>query len=226
MFERYGNRVREAMASRKLAELPRMRMTVIGLIVCTSGVILVAALDPPDGKPPEFHFTAENGMVTVFSAGFLFCAAAFSIGAASIVVRLGIEGRWTWLIMAAGFGFFALDELLQFHERAGYKLEKMIAVESFRKWNDLIVILYGLIAIPILVLVFPILAQRRLVLELFAVAFLCFVVHTAIDSLAEPPSTTSHIAEESSKLFSGAFLMLGSFVGFLGLVWQLQRVEK
>ena len=84
-------------------------------------------------------------------------------------------------------------------------------------WNDVIVILYGVVALPVVLALLPDILRYRMVLELFVIAFVFYVLHTLIDSTQEPYTTTSVILEESAKLFCGAFLALGAFIGFLGV---------
>ena len=62
----------------------------------------------------------------------------------------------------------------------------------------------------------PSLIRFPLVAEFFATGFVFYVIHTAIDSIVEPRTTTSIILEESAKIFSVEFLAMGVFVGFLG----------
>ncbi len=59
-----------------------------------------------------------------------------------------------------------------------------------------------------------------MVLEMFAIAFVFYGIHTFIDSTAEPRTSASAMLEESAKLLSGAFLVIGTFIGFVGVLWK------
>ena len=125
-----------------------------------------------------------------------------------------------WFVLALGFAFLSFDELLQFHERAGRLLKRFGSSDPFRNWNDIIVILYGVVTLPILITMLPGLMRWRMVLEMFAIAFVFYGIHTFIDSTNEPPTTASIILEESAKLLCGAFLVIGTFMGFVGVLWK------
>ncbi len=84
--------------------------------------------------------------------------------------------------MALGFGFLALDELIGFHERLGIIIGYYAYSSVFRNWNDVIVILYGVIALPFIVVFLSHIMRHRMLLELFIVAFIFYSLHTLIDS--------------------------------------------
>ena len=135
------------------------------------------------------------------------------------LVRAKDRRIWFWLVMTVSFAFLAFDELLQFHERIGRVVERIAAPGIFRSWDDIIVIAYGVVALPALIAFLPSLIRYRMVFEMFAVAFVFYGIHTLIDSTSEPPTAVSVILEESAKLYCGAFLALGAFVGFIGVLW-------
>ena len=165
-------------------------------------------------------------MITVLSGYYLVAAACFSMASFIVLVRAQEGGSWLWLVLAICFTFFAFDETLTFHEWVGSIIDDRADSGGFRNWNDVIVLTYGLVALPIMVAIFPILLRYRMVAELFVIGFSFFAVHTLIDSTQEPPTTISHILEESAKLFCGANLALGAFVGFLGVLWNFPAISS
>ena len=111
-----------------------------------------------------------------------------------------------------------MDELLEFHERFGRYLDGRHLTglaSSFRGWNDIVVIAYGIAALVGLVFFLPTALKYPRFLELIGVAFFFYLIHTVIDSTQEPPTTTSVVLEESAKLLSSAMLAVTQYVGVL-----------
>lgn len=131
----------------------------------------------------------------------------------------GLLHRSFWLLAAAALGFFALDELLSFHENMDIWIAGMYtgSTHFFRNWNDVIVIGYGVAAVGALVFFLPEILKYPGFGELLVVAFALYGIHTIIDATQEPGSI-SIILEESAKLFCALFLALSMFVGLLGVV--------
>ena len=226
MSTRFGDNLREAMIYRKQATLPNVNVIITSVITCTLAYILFAIIAVPANKPREYHFANERGAITALSAIFLAMASSFSIGSLVVHKRVKDPHIWLWVVMALGFAILALDELLQFHERFGSIIGRYVSSGIFRNWNDVIVILYGVIALPIMAVFLPSITRYRMILELFAVAFIFYGIHTLIDSTQEPNTTFSVIFEESAKLFCVSFLALGTFVGFLGSLWNSEPSDK
>ena len=207
---------RSLLAQRKEIRIPPTNW-FMGLLV--SGVLVyiyLAILVGPEHKP-ELHFRSEEGAITALSAIFLAMASGFAGVSFFLSFPETRISRYFWLIAALGLGFLALDELLGFHERLDDWITAIVGdSEIFRNWNDLIVIGYGLIAIPVFLLFLPEIFRYPKIAETLAVAFLFFCIHTAIDSVVEPPTTVSVILEESAKLFSAAFFATAMFISILG----------
>lgn len=219
MLNAFVNKLKCARHEGLSAPLPRIRLLIVGVVLSTSAYIALAIADAP-AHQRHFHFIDERGAITVLSAVFLAMSAAFSMGAFVINLRTKDTSRWLWLALAAALVFLSLDELLQFHERLGRRLGEQASSGPFRNWNDLVVIAYGLVALPLAALFLPSLLRYRFLLELLATAVGCYAIHTTIDSTVEPSTDVSVIAEESAKLMCGAFLLLGTFTGFIGALWR------
>ena len=219
MFERFRHQMSEALIHRQREKLPNVAPLITGLVACTVFYILLAIVTVPSHIARNFHFVSEIGAITALSSFLLASASSFSL--ASLVIHLLEDDRrvWLWIIMMIGFAFLAFDELLQFHERLGNIISRYADSGIFRNWNDIIVILYGVVALPILLALLPTLMRYKMVVELFIVSFVFYGIHTFIDSTQEPNTTVSTILEESAKLLSVEFLAIGAFVGFLGILW-------
>lgn len=226
MIERIKKQFLEAATQRRGSELPKVGWIIAVTVVGTTAYILLAIMFVPSGESREFHFLNERGVITVLSAILFAAAGTFSM--AALVARIRMESRFveTWAILSVSFFFFAFDELLEFHERAGIVLERYADPGMFRNWNDVIVIGYGILAAALIGLSLPTLVQHRILLAMFVTAFAFYAIHTLIDSAIEPKTTMSVILEESAKLFSAAFLAIGSFVGFLGAFWNSTQAHK
>ena len=193
-----------------LTRFVSMIVALIALYVVVSLVVL-----PSDAKP-EFNFVDERGSVTALSAILLASGAAFSFAAFVLSVGDLFRTRMFWLIAAAALGLLSLDELLQFHERIGDRIDAWgVNAGPVRHWNDIIVISYGVLALGFLAFFLPVILRSPRFLKLLIVAFLFFVLHTAIDSVTEPPTTASMIVEETAKLYSATFISIAFLVGML-----------
>ena len=220
---KYEESIKTALASRNETDIPRFG-TFVAMIVVFTGVFCIAGFFAvPEGKLADFHFQ-EGGAITTLSALYLAVGAGFAIAANLVHLRVRGSSQWIWVVVAAGLAFLAFDELFQFHERFGrIVVDRVLPRMIFRNWNDAIVILYGISAIPVIVYFLPRILKYRLLPEFFLAAFFLYALHTIIDSTQEPPTVTTIAIEESAKLGSTLFLMLGALVGFFGNLWEWTR---
>jgi len=218
MYQPFGIRIQEARQVRAQTELPNVRSLVLWTVLGVLGFIVFSLLMAPHDRGLEYHFVSERGLVTAMSAILLSAAGAFCLAALAIQIHMTRPYTRLWVLMTLGFVFLALDETAQFHERVGNVLDDQYSSGVFRNWNDMVVILYGIIALPVAAMLLPDLLRYPLMLEGFVVAFLFYVLHTLIDSTAEPETTVSIIFEESAKLCCGATFAMTTFVGFQTLL--------
>ena len=229
MIDRFYNRIREAVIERRTAPLPGVAFIIVVMTGCTLVFIILATNLVPANEPREYHFVNESGAITALSAFYLTAASAFSLASMVVLMRVKDPQKWVWFILALGFAFLSLDELLQFHERVGRMLQRFTGSGLFRSWDDIFVLLYGVAVLPRLIVVLPGLMRWRMVLEMFATAFVFYGIHTFVDSTTEPPTSASIILEESAKLVCGTFLVTGTFIGFIGVLWKntmFDRIRK
>ena len=138
--------------------------------------------------------------------------------------------QWIFfLIVAIALTYMAVDEVMHFHEHLGdyidtYRFMRKIAHWfHVRAWNDMIIIIYGIAAVFVMIRFLPAAASIPYIPEYFIVAFICFAIHTSIDSFVEPPTTVSYIIEECMKLYTSTFLALGLLSGLLFLIDQKKK---
>ena len=205
--------------------LPRLNAIFLAVVTFTVGYILLSILAHPEHKTLDYHFNSERGLITGLSATYLSMSAAFSVATLLVHIRSGKTSIWAWVILAVGFTFLALDEVVQFHERVGSVIGHNMNSGIFRNWNDVIVIAYGIIALPIIAVIFPSIAQYKTTLKLFCLAFIFYLLHTFIDSTQDPSTVISRILEESAKLFCGAFLALSMFCSFFEALWKADSAD-
>lgn len=191
---------------------------VIGVCLLVAAYIAAAILGTSGA--PEYHFVEERGAITALSAIFLAMSAGFAFATALASLDRGTQTRLLWFGVAAAMTLLAIDELMEFHEMIGGRLDDadtaaLARNAGWRGWNDIIVVAYGLIALPFGIVFLPTLLRYPRLLELLAVAFVLFVVHTAIDSLVEPRTTVSAILEESAKLYCTSFFALAFLAALL-----------
>lgn len=207
-----------ALGERRKPENANILCISLGLIIFVLIAIGIALYIAPHYRL-NFHFRKETGLITVLSTIFLGMAAGLSIIA--YILRRPNAGYFAlfWLVAAFGLSFLAIDELMSLHESFGkwMKHTSLGPTHNFRNWNDVIVISYGILTIPVaLAFITEILRPYRFA-ELCSVAFSFYLIHTIIDS-TQTRSTWSVIFEESAKLFCSAFLALSMLVAVLGII--------
>lgn len=204
---------------------------VIGQIILLTLIVVaiylaIAVIFHPHGPEISSDFQSEQGIVTVLSAVLLASGGAWAFAAFTLAPWPEKRYRLFWLILGIGIGFLALDELIGFHEKAGKALYEKTSLSvlvdetPLRNLNDLVVISYGLIALPMAIIFLPGLLRVPRVLELLCVAFACYAVHTLIDSVSEPPTNLTIIMEETAKVLSSCFIALAMLAGLLGTTAQ------
>lgn len=212
--------LRAGLADREPSTWPRIAPLALLLGVLVAIYVAVAiAVVPPD-EPRNFNFVSERGAVTVLSAIFLSMASAF--GFVTFLLSRGSPRtvRRFWLLVSVALGLLAMDELMGFHEAIGHVLDAadfmgVTSSATIRGWNDVVVILYGVVALPVAVIFLPIMVRYPTFLTLLCPAAALYAVHTAIDAVVQPPTYLSVVLEESAKLYCGLFLALACLAGFL-----------
>jgi len=193
-------------------QTPLTRPTIV-VLGCATVYMAAAILFVSPLEAPEYHFVHERGAVTALSAILLAMSSGFALSSLLLSGGARLETRIFWSLIAAGMAVLAVDELMELHEKIGGRLDEIDALGiasagALRGWNDLIVILYGVAALPFVLTFLPSVLRYPRLLELLGAAFVFFVIHTSIDSLVEPRTTISAITEEAAKIYCACFLAL------------------
>lgn len=212
--------VRNGLADRDSTIWSEVRPLVSIAVPLVLLYIVAAIAIVPGDEPQNYNFVSERGAVTVLNAVLLAMGSGFGLLSFLLTDASSRHVRWFWFLVSASIGFLAMDELLRFHEALGSVLDDIDPLGlkdggTIRGWNDIVVVAYGVAALPVVVAFLPTMARVPAFPEFAAAAFVCYVVHTGIDALVEPPTNLSVILEESAKLFAGLFLALACLAGVL-----------
>jgi hypothetical protein len=215
----YFERLRKSFITRRKTPFPSIKMVIIfvnGLVV--AAIILALKLHPEGNY--AYHFGEEIGAITAVSAVFLSIAAGLAGSAWYFSDKQHKTHKFFWFLTMVAFGFLALDEQMQIHEKLGRLIKNhwLGPSQVFRNWNDAIVILYGIGALLFLAIFLATILSYPKVLEILAVSMLFYILHTAIDALTVEKTHLSVVLEESCKVFSSANFAVAMFAGLLGNV--------
>ena len=203
---------------------PALCVFSIAALAAVSIFIGLSILQRPDGTHFYYNFAEEQGSITILSGASLATAALLAFICVFVTPATEKRQRIFFLIVALALTYLAVDEVMQFHETYGSLIDKYRSMRKIRHWlnvrtwNDMIIIIYGLAAIPVALYFLPTAVKIPFIPEYFLAAFICYCVHTLVDSYAEPPTTISYILEESMKVYTSAFLALGLVSGLVFLI--------
>lgn len=212
----FSGRLRSAWQQRQLGQPLPWKGIVLSGFGLVAVLLVIIALGEPGRRAAAF--AEEGAAVTWVSFAFLLGAALVAWRGALLPFGDARLRRMIWLCMAGGLSFLAADEVLGFHESVGRWLDDLHSVQDagFRTWNDLIVIAYGIVALPLLLLFAPELLRHRGMLEMLMLGFLAYACHTAVDSIFQP-SGLSVVVEEGFKVSCGLALVWAMILGVRGL---------
>jgi hypothetical protein len=224
LLDRYAGQVRNAWRDRRDAARPKLTPLVVFAAIGLTAYVTHAIMFVPRGEDHAYHFTDERGSITALSSVSLAMASAFSFAAFYVPRRLATRERLFWLLLTLAFGFLALDELIEVHERLGLHLDRadplgLVSRWGFRNWNDLVIIGYGVVALPVLIYFLPTALRYPRCLETLLVAFAFYGAHTIIDATQEPATVVSQIMEETCKVCTSVCLAIGAFAGCVAANW-------
>ena len=212
----YLSKVKISFKQRGQYPQPSVGLIILAVLIFNSFCILLSIIWVPEGKTIAYNIGGEGGFVTSISASYLILSSAFSLAILIVLKEIEHSVTLSWAILSFGFVYLAIDELMMIHENTGYIIERYFPIQYFRNWNDVIVIIYGLIALLIIAFILPAIIRFKWIIEMFYIGFLLYGIHTITDTINEPSTDFSIIIEESAKLFSVSFLFLGTFIGFIG----------
>jgi hypothetical protein len=208
-------------------DLPRIFIwfAAIALTMVLLSIVVSVYLSPADD--PTFQFS-EEGINTALSA---ICMAMAGLASALVFYMRAKDfdyGALFWLVLAAGCIFLSLDEQLGFHERGGNILDSSSVggLETFRNWNDVIVIAYGFVVLAVAGLFGREIMRSKTFAVLLAIGFAFFAIHTAVDSIVPSSFIWKDVPEEGSKLISVFFLFLATSARLVLLIEQLFKRQR
>lgn len=176
--------------------------------------IAVALLSGPEDEPDRYF--EEGRAIDIMSSLFLVMAGTFAWACFLLRGREPDAGRVFWLLLALGFLFVALDEMLEIHETFDEWLRDTWVgwPPLFRNWNDVIVIAYGLAGLAILAKYWPEVRRLPRMAAMLGLGGLFYALHTGIDSLVSE-SAAKTLFEEPAKLTATAFFALAMLAAFM-----------
>jgi hypothetical protein len=191
---------------------------IVGGVLLISVYIVMSIRQRPGGSPLNYNFVTEGATINMLSSLLMLTAGGLAGVTFWTVRRQEWRTRLLWGVMTLGFPYLAADEVLQFHERFGDFMDAhAVSAGPFRNWNDIMVIAYGLIAIPFAIFCLPELRRYPRVITMLGVAAFFYVATTAVDSTMN--STGSTIVEESLKLYCSLFMALSMRTGLAAAEW-------
>ncbi|GAB5510587.1 MAG: hypothetical protein Rhims3KO_19880 [Hyphomicrobiales bacterium] len=211
-----------AFGQQRLIPPPLFKLFAGLAIVGVLAYIMVSIVFAPSDQP-LYHFS-EEGAITALSTVFLAMSSALGLAVFYLRMEDWKSGGLFWLVLGVGCAFLALDEQLMFHERGGQAIElsSVGATETFRNWNDVIVIGYGVVALAIAGFFGREILRCRVFALVFLVGFAFYAVHTGIDSILPTTIAWKDIPEESAKLLSVFFLFLALCAQYLAVADNLR----
>lgn len=203
------------------ADQGSVSLAVAVVLLFVAAYIAVAYLSAP---PTEIdRYFEEGAAIDVMSSLFLVMAGSFAWACCLLCGHLGEGRRLFWFLLAAGFLFVALDEMLQIHETLDEWLRDTWLgwPPLFRNWNDVIVIAYGVGGLALLGVYWRELARLPRAFGLLGLGGCFYVLHTGIDSLVSQ-SAAKTLVEESAKLTATAFFALAMLAAFTAMLAALR----
>lgn len=220
MYQSILLKSKNAINLRKHTSIPSIKAPFVFLCTFLILYVLIAVLSAPVGDI-DYHFSKEKGAINALSGLFLGLACGFAGVSGFLVGKKDNSTKIFWLLVTVAFAFFALDEMLMFHEGMGELLKKKSLLgpaRFFKNWNDAIVLAYGLVAILVMFYFLPQILRYPLFAEWLAAAFCFYCATTAIDLLVAERTFKSIMVEETFKLLSSSSFAFAMFTGLLGVI--------
>ncbi len=216
-----------ALNSPLMIEQQRFEPPPFFLIMATIGSVgvllyIAASVVFAPAAEPMYHF-GENGAVTALSSVSLSMSSALAAVVFYVRAKSWDQGALFWLCLTGACLFLALDEQLMLHERGGLVIETTSISGLVEDWDDLIVTVYGILALGVAALFAREILHCRTFALLFAVGFAFFAIHTAIDSFVPNAVAWKDVPEEGAKLLC-VFAVLLALVGYV--MAMLEKIVK
>jgi len=190
-------------------------LAYIGLSVAIAPPSIV----DPNGTALPYNFKSERGSITLLSSG-MFLVAACLAGVTLLTVRAERgRPRVLWFALTAAMAYFSIDEVMGFHEAAGELLDENVPKGPFRTYNDVVVIVYGLIAVPLALLLWREVVRYQRLLTMLLIAGVLYVATSSVDTLTDDATAVSTVIEEGIKVCCSTFFALSMLTGLVAARW-------
>lgn len=217
--------IKSSLHQRKQIRIASVRRVIIFTVIFLIIYLVLALVFAPENKR-HLHFDSERGAITVLSAIMLAMSSFFAGGSFLLLYKIGRFVSLFWLLIGVGFGYLAIDELFEIHEKLCSWIDNSAIgpTQIFRNWNDVIVIIYCIAAVLVLTYFLSEVLRYPLFAEIQSTALILFFIHTIIDT-TQQRSPANIILEESAKIFSSTFFAISMYVGFLGVLATKKKMK-
>lgn len=198
---------------------PSQLKSILLLLNACVGIYIVVYLYATGGPIPGGDFPEEG--IYLFHekfAGSLFSAVQIAvIGAVALASAVAYHFRQAsreccfWLASAVAFFFFAFDEYFLIHENLDKWILHALQLPKNRltdKLDDLIVLVYGLIALYILYKSWPWLRRHAGFIRNVKAGFACLLIMIFFDFSGTRFTPVKELEEDLFKIFAEAFFLL------------------
>ena len=221
-----------------------MKSVFYGVPVATT-VLIASAIFAGARAGDPYRYFKEKTITTFFSASLLLAIGWLCRRMRQLRHVAPARNFWKpetaiWGIMALGFGYLALDELVQIHESIDKLAHQLFRIKESNftdRLDDAIVCLYGIAGIAAIFVYRKELVHHRHALPFVIAGFALFFIMVGLDFLTSRIEllralfktrltgtivTTFAIAEESCKLYAGACF----FLGFYRVVYKAKLLKS
>src|SRR4051794_13880657 len=167
------------------------------------------------GTALPYNFKSERGTITLLSTAMFLLAACFAGKALAGVWAERGRTRLLWLLLTVVMAYFTVDEVAQFHERSGDFLDAHLPKGPFRTYNDVVVIMYGLVALPAALLLWREVLRYPRLLTMLLITGVLYVATTSVDTFTEDATPVSVVLEEGIKVCCSTFFALSMLTGLV-----------
>ena len=199
------------------------RPTTIGWViiatVCVVAAFCVASLALAPAGQIQFNYQSERGSVTFLSCFMLFAAGCLAVRNLVSMLRDTVRARLLWAALSLVMFYFSVDEVYGFHERGGLFLDEHVPRGPFRTWNDLIVIAYGVLLLPVAAFLWREVLRYPRLMTMLIVTGVLYVGTSSVDTLVENATPLSIIVEEGIKVYCSTFFALSMLTGSMAIRW-------
>ena len=221
---RHHNKIQSVYEKHRSYFTPELRVFTVVTLLSVFILVCFSVYLHPSYMEISYNFTREEGSITILSSTTLSIASLLAYACFFTNFPAKKRQRIFFLIIALALTYLVIDEVTNLHEHIGKAIDTYPTMTQIANslhvstWSDMILIIYGITALPLLFYFLPTALRIPCIPEYFLAAIVCFVIHISIDFIADPPTDFSYIVEESLKVYISTFLALGLFSGLVFLI--------